>query len=152
VIVDGSGPLPIDAKVFHRASPAPTWVAVAPGAPAERVGALRRLGLDVIEAGGSHGRVSLTHLLKYLGDRDVTSVMLEGGEGIFTSALEEGVVDKCVLFVAPLLVGGSNTPAVFGGEGIERLDNAIRLERVRLERLDGDLLVEGYLSARQRHH
>jgi diaminohydroxyphosphoribosylaminopyrimidine deaminase/5-amino-6-(5-phosphoribosylamino)uracil reductase len=144
VIVDGLGPLPLDAKVFHHASSSPTWVAVASDAAAERVEALRRFGLDVIEAGGSHGRVSLTQLLKYLGEREITSVMLEGGEGIFTSAMQEEVVDKFTLFVAPLLVGGRNAPSLFGGKGVERLTHAIRLERMRIEQLEGDLLIEAY--------
>ncbi len=147
VIVDGRGSLPIDAKVFYLTSSAPTWVAVTSDAPAERVEALRRLGLDVIEAGGSHGRVSLAQLLKHLGERDITSVMLEGGEGIFTSALEEGVVDKFVLFVAPLLVGGRKAPGLFGGEGVERVTDAIRLERMRIEQLESDVLIEGYASS-----
>jgi len=144
VIVDGGGPFPSDAKVFHPTSSSPTWVAVASDAPPERAEALRRLGLDVIEAGGSHGRVSLAQLLKRLGEREITSVMLEGGEGIFTSAIEEGVIDKFVLFVAPLLVGGRNAPCLFGGEGVERVSHAVRLERIRIEQLESDVMIEGY--------
>ncbi len=145
VIVDGRGSLPLDAKVFHSASPSPTWVAVAADAPHERIEAFKRLGLTVLESGGSRGRVCLAHLLKRLGECEVTSVMIEGGEGIFTSALEEGIVDKLVLFVAPLLVGGKSAPSLFGGQGIERLAQAQRLRRVKIEQLDGDLLIEGYL-------
>ncbi len=149
VIVDGLGPLPLDAKVFRPASPAPTWVAVAPDAPRERIEALKRRGLTVLEAGGSHGRVRLADLLKRLGEREVTSVMIEGGEGIFTSAFEEGIIDKLCLFVAPLLVGGKSAPSLFGGLGTEYLTQAPRLQRVRIEQLDGDLLVEGYLPAKE---
>ncbi len=149
VIVDGLGPLPLDAKVFQAASPFPTWVAVAADAPHERIEAFKRRGLPVLEAGGARGRIRLADLLKRLGDLEVTSVMIEGGEGIFTSAIEEGIIDKFLLFVAPVLVGGKSAPSLFGGEGIEQLAQALRLQRVRIEQLDGDLLIEGYHPARE---
>jgi len=149
VIVDGRGSLPLDARVFHSTSSSPTWVAVTADAPHERIDALERHGLAVIETGGSNGRVNLHHLLKRLGEREVTSVMIEGGEGIFTSAIEAGIIDRFLVFVAPILIGGKTAPSLFGGAGIEHLVEAFRLERVRIEQLGGDLLIEGYRSAKE---
>src|SRR5574337_1324713 len=104
IIVNGCGPLPLDAQLLQDGATSRTWVAVAADTPAERIRSLERRGLTVLEAGGSHGRVRLEHLLKRLGEREVTSVMIEGGESIFTSALAEGIVDKFLLFVAPILI------------------------------------------------
>lgn len=146
VIVDGLGPLPLDAEVFAAASASRTWVAIVADAPADRIETLKRRGLTVLEAGGSHGRVRLEHLLKRLGEREVTSVMIEGGEGIFTSAIEAGIVDKFLLFVAPLLVGGKTAPSLFGGTGIDAVGQALHLHRVRIEQLGEDVLIEGYAS------
>lgn len=149
VIVDGRGPLPLDAHVLQNGAASRTWVAVAADAPAERVETLRRRGLTVLEAGGSHGRVHLEHLLKRLSEREVTSVMIEGGEGMFTSAIEEGIVDKFLLFVAPMLVGGKTAPSLFGGAGVEGIGQALRLHRLRIEQLGEDLLIEGYRAGRE---
>ncbi len=149
IIVDGRGQLPLDAKVFHSASPAPTWVAVAAGTPSERLQAFAHLGLTVLESDGAHGRICLVKLLKHLGEREITSVMLEGGERIFTSALEEGIIDKFYLFIAPLLVGGKLAPSLFGGTGAEYLAQAMRLRRTKVEHLDEDLLIEGYSPAKE---
>jgi diaminohydroxyphosphoribosylaminopyrimidine deaminase / 5-amino-6-(5-phosphoribosylamino)uracil reductase len=146
VVVDGLGSLPHDAKILQTDVASQTWIAVAADAPPERIRALERRGLTVLEAGGFHGRVSLEHLLKRLGERELTSVMIEGGEGIFTSAIEEGIVDKFLLFVAPILVGGKTAPSLFGGTGIEEIGQALRLARLRIEQLGGDLLIEGYRS------
>jgi diaminohydroxyphosphoribosylaminopyrimidine deaminase/5-amino-6-(5-phosphoribosylamino)uracil reductase len=149
VIVGGQGPLPLDARVFRQISSSPTWVAVTPDAPEERIDALQRHGLTVIEAGGSNGRVSLRHLLKRLGEREITSVMIEGGEGIFTSAITAGIIDKFFIFLAPILIGGRDAPSLLGGTGIEHLLQAMRLERLRIERLDEDLLIEGYPAVKE---
>jgi diaminohydroxyphosphoribosylaminopyrimidine deaminase/5-amino-6-(5-phosphoribosylamino)uracil reductase len=96
----------------------------------------------VIEAGGSKGRVCLASLLKRLGEREIVSVMLEGGEAIFTSAIEARLVDRFLIFVAPLLIGGRSAPGLLGGDGIDDLSRATRLRVRRVEHLDQDLLVE----------
>ncbi|MDE2485195.1 MAG: dihydrofolate reductase family protein, partial [candidate division NC10 bacterium] len=88
--------------------------------------------------------IRLEHLLKRLGEREVTSVMIEGGEGIFTSAIEEGIVDKFLFFAAPILIGGKTAPSLLGGVGIEEIGQALRLSRLRIEQLEDDLLIEGY--------
>jgi len=146
IIVDGLGPLPLESQVFQAGAVSRTWIAVTADAPTERIETLLRRGLTVLEAGGSQGRVSLEQLLKRLGEREVVSVMIEGGEGIFTSAIEEGIVDKFLLFVAPLLVGGKTAPSLFGGAGVEEIGQAFRLSRLHIEQLGDDLLIKGYRS------
>jgi len=54
-------------------------------------------------------------------------------------------VDKVLVFLAPILIGGKSSPTAVGGEGIETLSQALRLRDVRIERFDGDILVEGYI-------
>lgn len=144
VIADGLGPLPMDAQVLQAEAASRTWVAVATGAPADRITTLQDRGLTVLEAGGANGRVCLEHLLTLLGEREITSVMIEGGEGIFTSAIEEGIVDKFLLFLAPIVIGGTTAPGLLGGAGIDKIDQALRLSRVRIEQLGEDVLIEGY--------
>ncbi len=151
IIVDGLGPIPLDAQVFRAGATARTWVAVPADAPAERIRTLQHRGITVLETGGSRRRVCLAHLLKQLGELEVTSVMIEGGEGIFTSAIEEGIVDKFRLFVAPLLVGGKTAPSLFGGAGVEEIGQAFRLTRLHIEQLDEDLLIEGYRVRHEGH-
>src|SRR4030095_9143744 len=59
--------------------------------------------------------------------REVQSFMLECGPDLAFNALEAGIVDKIVVFVAPTILGGRDVPAI-GGAGIERLSDAIRLK------------------------
>jgi diaminohydroxyphosphoribosylaminopyrimidine deaminase/5-amino-6-(5-phosphoribosylamino)uracil reductase len=75
---------------------------------------------------------------------DFLSVMIEGGAEINASALQEGIVDKVLMFLAPILIGGTSTPTAVGGEGIETLQQSTRLRNVRIERFGEDVLVEGY--------
>ncbi|HSB71715.1 MAG TPA: bifunctional diaminohydroxyphosphoribosylaminopyrimidine deaminase/5-amino-6-(5-phosphoribosylamino)uracil reductase RibD [Candidatus Methylomirabilis sp.] len=145
VIVDNLARLPLRAKVVNRASTAPTLLAVSQTAPRARLEALEREGIQVIVVDGSPRRVSLGPLMDALGKLGFLSVMIEGGAEINASALREGVVNKVLLFLAPILIGGKSAPTAVGGEGIESLGQATRLQDVRIERFDDDILVEGYI-------
>ncbi len=146
VIVDNLARLPLRANVVNRASTAPTILAVSQMAPRTKLEALEREGVQVIVVEDSPRRVSLERLMEALGKRGILSVMIEGGAEINASALREGIVDKVLFFVAPILIGGKSTPTAVGGEGIETLGQALRLRDVRVERFDDDILVEGYLQ------
>jgi diaminohydroxyphosphoribosylaminopyrimidine deaminase/5-amino-6-(5-phosphoribosylamino)uracil reductase len=146
VIVDNLSRLPLRAKAVNRASTAPTILAVSQMAPRSKLEALEREGVQVIVVENSPRRVSLERLMEALGKRGILSVLIEGGAEINASALREGVVDKVLVFLAPILIGGKSTPTAVGGDGIESLGQALRLHDVRIERFDGDILVEGYLA------
>ena len=145
VIVDNLARLPLRAQVINRASTAPTVLAVSEMAPRARLEALEREGVQVLAVPGSPRRVSLARLMEALGKMGFLSVMVEGGAEINASALQEGVVDKLLLFLAPILIGGKSTPTAVGGDGIETLRQATRLRHVRLDRFGEDILIEGYL-------
>jgi len=146
VVVDNLARLPLRAKAVNRASTAPTILAVSQMAPRTKLEALEREGVQVIVVESSPRRVSLERLIEALGKRGILSVMIEGGAEINASALREGIVDKVLVFLAPILIGGKSTPTAVGGDGIESLTQAVRLRDVRIERFDGDILVEGYIQ------
>jgi diaminohydroxyphosphoribosylaminopyrimidine deaminase/5-amino-6-(5-phosphoribosylamino)uracil reductase len=145
VIVDNLARLPLRAQVINRASTAPTVLAVSEMAPRARLEALEREGVQVLVVPGSPRRVSLAHLMEALGKMGFVSVMIEGGAEINASAFQEEIVDKLMLFLAPIIIGGKATPTAVGGEGIETLRQAKRLRDVRVERFGEDILIEGYL-------
>ena len=144
VIVDSYARLPLEANVLKN--PKKALVAVSSKAPKEQVEALRRRGADVLLVEGTSHKVSLGRLMEELGKRGIVSVMIEGGSEINASAFQEGIVDKLILFYAPLLIGGKEAPSIVGGSGIEYLPQAIRLKDVRIERLGDDLLIEAYIQ------
>ncbi len=145
VIVDNLARLPLRAQVINRASTAPTILAVSEMAPRARLDTLEREGVQVLVVPGSPRRVSLAQLMEALGKMGFLSVMIEGGAEINASAFQEGIVDKLLLFLAPIIIGGKATPTAVGGEGIETLREAKRLHRVQIERFGDDILIEGYL-------
>jgi len=149
VVVDSCARTPPGAKIINQPSAAPTLIAVTPEAPAERVAALVMAGAEIITAPPDEkGRVNLPLLMKELAGREITSVLVEGGAEVHASALEAGIVDKVVWFIAPLIIGGKEAPGPVGGRGAGRLNEAFPLRDIFVRRTGEDICVEGYVGER----
>lgn len=89
-----------------------------------------------------YSKTNLDRVLRDLGEKEVTSVLIEGGGEILGEALDQQLVDKVQLYVGSVLTGG---PVVaFAGEGATSTEKAPRLTRVRYERIGDDVCVVGY--------
>ncbi|MCL5422142.1 MAG: dihydrofolate reductase family protein, partial [Nitrospirae bacterium] len=60
-------------------------------------------------------------------------------------ALEDGIVDKLMFFIAPNIIGGRESYPAVGGRMFRRLDEAYKIKDISVRRLGEDILVEGYL-------
>ena len=133
--------LPARARVLARGGP-PTWVVAPRGAPAARVAALRRRGVEVLLVPGRRGRVPFAALVRLLGARGLTSLLVEGGGTVAAEALRARAVDRLVLFVAPAILGGDGVAAV-GPLGRVRVRDAVRVGGLAVAHVGPDLVLEG---------
>nr|WP_278199628.1 bifunctional diaminohydroxyphosphoribosylaminopyrimidine deaminase/5-amino-6-(5-phosphoribosylamino)uracil reductase RibD [Thermaerobacter subterraneus] len=148
VILDSHARTPPDAQVIRAArhSPAPTWVAVTPQAPAVRTARLEAAGVQVLRVPADpHGRVSILHLLRELASRGIVHLLVEGGASVHGSFFAAGLVDRVVAFIAPKLVGGRAAPGPIGDPGVDALAAAPALHRPTWRRIGEDWMISGYL-------
>lgn len=145
VIVDSSLRIPMQSQVF-RNDPQLTLVAATAMASKEKVREIERAGAQVLICPSKGGQVELGFLMKALGAMEIDSVLVEGGSNVAFSALEAGIVDKVVTFVAPKILGGKGAPTPVGGRGIERIEEAIGLAELKVRRIGNDLLLEGRIK------
>jgi len=142
VIVDSEARTPPKARAF--AEPGKTIVATTPAAPSSRTKKLEKAGGELLELPSRDGLVDLGELFKELGRREITSVLVEGGGTLLGSLFEQGLVDKVIAFIAPLIIGGQEAKLAIGGRGAERIAEATRLSRVKVERFGDDVMISGY--------
>ncbi len=144
VVVDTAGRVPAHARLFDGA--VPTLVATTGAASESSVRAWGAAGADVLILDpDAHGGVSLVALGEALGKRDVQSVLVEGGATLAWSYVREGLVDKIVLYLAPVLIGGAGASGVLAGEGFSPVTSALRLDLGAAERFGRDLRLEAYV-------
>ena len=142
VVVDSHGVTPTDAAMMKE--PGKTLVAVA-DATSETAERLRSAGAEVVFLPSSDSRVDLEALVQALGERDVTSVMVEGGGSLLGALFDARLVDKVMAFVAPTIIGGREAPTGVMGEGVARLADAFLLENVTIDQVGRDVAVVGYV-------
>jgi len=144
VVLDSSGRIPPTARLLDPGLPGRTVIATTEAMPPARRQALTGDGVEVLTLPADEGRVSLEALLDTLGQREITSLLVEGGGTVLGSFFDRGLVDKALAFVAPLIVGGRDAPTPVGGAGAAYLAEAQRLERVQVQQLGPDVLISGY--------
>ena len=79
--------------------------------------------------------------LARLASEGVQSILLEGGPTLAGAFLDAGLVDKVLLFVAPVLNGGD------GPTAFPRLGSVARLSNLAVSRIGHDALIEAYVNA-----
>jgi len=94
-------------------------------------------GVDVVNTDPA----DLCSVLAELGRRSIQSVLVEGGGQVAGSFIEAGLVNKVSFFIAPKIIGGSVS---LGWNGVERMPEAIQLERVEVTQRGSDIEVTGY--------
>lgn len=139
VVLDSAGRIPLAAAVL--AGQAPTLIVTTEKAPDETVAAIRERGADVVRLLAREGRVDLFALLEELGRRGVVEAMMEGGPTLIGDAVERGLVDRYVIYLAPKLLGPNGVPAV-GALVAPTIRDARDLTITGVRRAGADLRIE----------
>jgi diaminohydroxyphosphoribosylaminopyrimidine deaminase/5-amino-6-(5-phosphoribosylamino)uracil reductase len=144
VIVDGRGRTPPTARIFSE--PGKTLLAIGRRIESEEKAAFVRVGAELLELPSTDGGVDLKKLLQILGARGITSILVEGGGVLLGSLFDCRLIDKVIAFIAPIIIGGREAKSAVGGEGVDSVTGALKLEHVSVKKLDRDLMVSGYVK------
>ncbi len=145
VIVDSQGRTPLSARVFQ--SPGRTLLAVGEPIGEDKVSQFEEAGAEVIRFPSRDGLVDIEELLRALGRMEITSVLVEGGGTLLGSFFDLALVDKVIVFIAPIIIGGREAKLAVGGGGVDKISEALRLTNMRVERFGEDVMVTGYPSS-----
>lgn len=127
---------------------APTTVVCVEDASKERQEAIENTGVTVLRVESDrHGRVSIPALLKAIHAQGHMRILVEGGAELAGAFFDHRLVDRLMLFIAPLLLGGRDAKPLVGGEGVDKVADALRATSTRWEDIEGDLLVHAVFDA-----
>ena len=77
-------------------------------------------GIDVVIVAQKGERVDLRAGLEALANRNVTSLLVEGGGELLGSLFDARLVDKVMFFYAPIIIGGRKAVTAVAGEGVQK--------------------------------
>ena len=149
IVVDSRLRIPLTARILGDQDAAKTVVVTTKFRPDKGEGRdkqrklirLEHLGVEtlIIEP-NSYGQVDLKILLAELGRKNISSVLVEGGAGIITAFLKEGLTDRVLVFTAPKIIGTGIEPV--GDLGIKKVKDAVPLAIKRVFRSGEDIVVD----------
>jgi diaminohydroxyphosphoribosylaminopyrimidine deaminase/5-amino-6-(5-phosphoribosylamino)uracil reductase len=142
IVVDSKLRIPADARLLSERSAEAIILTTAEADPVKRR-ALEEIGVRVVDCGGGP-RVDLKAAMRKLGELEIGSILLEGGGKLNGAMLEAELIDKVILFIAPKLIGGADSPEAFSFQGFERMSEAIPLKGVSVETVGADVCITGY--------
>lgn len=146
IIVDSKGIIPMDCKVLNIQSLEGVILATTSAIEKEKEKLLIDKGVKILKVDGADGHVNLTLLMNELFKLEIDSILLEGGGGLNAAALNSKIVDKVMIFIAPIIIGGKDAKTPVEGNGIEFIKDALKLHNINISRFDNDILVEGYMK------
>jgi diaminohydroxyphosphoribosylaminopyrimidine deaminase/5-amino-6-(5-phosphoribosylamino)uracil reductase len=145
IIVDSQLSTPQDAHIFFKNSQVIiVTLPISAGQETENRNILIKKA-KVLEVKEKAGQINLRDMLKKLAGLGITSILVEGGGTLNGSLFDEGLVDKVLFFISPKVVGGKNAIGSFMGQGISRIDKAVKLKDIKLRHIGEDFLIEGYV-------
>lgn len=146
IVIDSKGIIPIESRVINVESKSAVILATTTALDNEKEKRLIDKGVQILKLDGPRGHVDLLKLMDELYKLEIDSLLLEGGGGLNAAALNMGIVDKVMTFIAPKIIGGKDAKTPVEGLGIESMENAIKLHDISITRFEDDFLIEGYVK------
>ena len=105
---------------------------------------LEEAGAEVVRMPYFGARIDLNFVVKYLAERGILNLMVEGGPAVISAFVRERLVDCATIFTAPRILGeGKGFNLKMNCEDVE---HAYRLVRIKTTMLGQDIMTEGLLK------
>ena len=95
---------------------------------------------EIIKCGDE--QIDIELLMEKLHERGIKNILVEGGENVLWSFLNQNLFDEINIFVASLIVGGAKTPTVAGGTGFTNKIDTLQLNLKKVEVLGNGVLLK----------
>ena len=138
VVLDTLAVLDRQSQLVRTARETPVLVAVGEASPPANRLRLSEAGCEVFVCEGETPAARLEALLRELGRRRLTNVLVEGGGRLLGSLADARQIDEIRVFIAPKLLGGGIGVA---GEGVAAVSDALPLDTPEVQQVGGDLYV-----------
>jgi len=141
IVLDSRLRIPLESRILQNQNQAGTMIVTTKKAAKAKSRRLEEMGIELLYTNMTKkGEIDLSDLFLKLGQKGVSSVLVEGGSSIITSVLREGLADKLLVIIAPKIVGKGIEGV--GDLGITLMDQALTFHQHKLRKLGQDLLFE----------
>ncbi len=97
-------------------------------------------GVEIVEL----ETVTPSAVMNNLYHRGLSQILWECGGVLAAKAISDGVIQKVLAFIAPKIIGGETAPSPVGDLGFTKMTEALQLEKIKIQTIEQDILIEGY--------
>ena len=146
IICDSHLRTPVDFQIVETAKTVPTIIGTCETDVAKHKPYLDK-GCEIIVVPEKEGHVDVRALLKELGERNIDSILLEGGGTLNWTFVKEGLVNRVATYVSPKIFGGAQAKSPVEGQGFPTPAEGMELEIVNIEDMGDDILIESEVKS-----
>ncbi|MBT4290230.1 MAG: bifunctional diaminohydroxyphosphoribosylaminopyrimidine deaminase/5-amino-6-(5-phosphoribosylamino)uracil reductase RibD [Deltaproteobacteria bacterium] len=144
IILDSRLSINEDAAVLESSLISKTIIVTGSHVNKEKKARMIEQGIEFIKAPLSNGNIDMAVLNVLLGQRGITSLLIEGGSKIIGSAFASNIVDKICFFYAPKIFGGNSGIPISTGKGCHLMSDCLNVADIKIHQFENDIMIEGY--------
>lgn len=141
IICDSTLKTPLDSQIVKTANEIKTIIAFSQK-DEQKQNELQKAGIQLLYLPNEQNKVDLNALMTELGKQEIDSILLEGGATLNECALQRGIVNKLLVYIAPKIFGGSEAKSPVAGKGVALANEAYSLCLKNVKTIGEDILLE----------
>jgi diaminohydroxyphosphoribosylaminopyrimidine deaminase/5-amino-6-(5-phosphoribosylamino)uracil reductase len=144
IVLDTRARLPAHSQLLQTVSQAPVMVVVSQSSEIHCREQLQAAGAEIVCCESEDdAAIDIEQLLRILGQRRMTNLLVEGGSGVLGSFWDLQLIDEVHCFIAPKIAGGRNAWSPVGGVGMMDMPTQPDLLDPQFEILEDNVYVKG---------
>lgn len=141
VVFDSRGRCKPTAKIFSAELPGKTLLVTSEQADDTWCQTFADQQIEVLKLPTVKQKIDLKKLLTILAEREINSVLVEGGSELNASFIAQDLVQQIQAYIAPKTIGGMKAPGALAGIGIDTMAAAQQWQFSEVKTLADDVLL-----------
>jgi len=146
IVLDPNARINLSSRIIRSAKDFRTIIAVGENVSKQSKNALQYLGCELLELSSCSPVDIVNELLSCLAKKGIQNLLVEGGGKTLGSFFDASQVDEVQVYIAPIIIGGSDAVTPVGGIGILEMAQKQKLVSFTNEMIDGNILLSGRLK------
>jgi 2,5-diamino-6-(ribosylamino)-4(3H)-pyrimidinone 5'-phosphate reductase len=139
VILDSRATIHASSKILRTCSKIPTIIAVSKMANKKNLEKLKKFPVVVKVCGNN--KINIKKLLKFLKEKKIKNLLVEGGGITNWSFVKENLVDEAIITITPYIIGGNSSATLVDGNGFSVIAKSSRLRLKNVTRMKNEVVL-----------
>ncbi len=139
ILLDSKLQTPLGSQVLRDKN---VLIAATEFADPAKIERFKKLGIEVLIFKGN--KIPLDELLKVLAEKEILSILVEGGGKTLGNFIDENLFDKLYAFYASIIIGGEKAISPVEGKGVKFVSLAKKFNIESLKKIGDDFLITAY--------